>query len=206
MEKTRLLLIFTRNPELGKCKTRLASVIGERAALEIYLLLLQRTAAATQGLSADKMVCYSEQVEEQDLWDPHIYRKTVQQGSTLGERMENAFREGFTRGYKQIIIIGSDLYDLRESDLETAFHLLEENDCVIGPATDGGYYLLGMKAPEPNVFRNKDWGSGTVLDETVSDLKNKKLAFLPLKNDVDEYEDIQNIPAFLAFIKQFKND
>lgn len=206
MEKTRLLLIFTRNPILGKCKTRLARTVGDNTALEIYLMLLRQTVAATKGLMTDKMVCYSELLVEQDLWDPRIYAKDVQQGSTLGERMQHAFSKGFASGYKEIIIIGSDLYDLQQADLEMAFGLLENNDFVIGPAADGGYYLLGMKTLDPQVFSNKDWGGNSVLKDTLDDLKNRKLALLPVKNDVDVYEDILEIPAFRPFVKHMKND
>ena len=201
MEKSRLLLIFTRNPELGKCKTRLARTVGEEAALEIYKILLAQTDAATRGLATEKWVCYTEHVAEQDQWDPQVYRKIEQRGSTLGERMEHAFREGFANGYKDVVIIGSDLYDLSQADLEEAFNLLGENDFVIGPAADGGYYLLGMKAPCDRLFHNKDWGSPSVLEDTVQDLENKKVAFLPVKNDVDVYEDLLGIPAFQPYIK-----
>ena len=206
MEKNRLLLIFTRNPILGKCKTRLARTVGNNAALQIYMLLLRQTVKATKGLSVDKMVCYSDQLVAHDLWDSGIYDKEVQQGGTLGERMEHAFRKGFADGYKEIIIIGSDLYDLRQADLEKAFELLDNNDFVIGPAADGGYYLLGMKNLDPQIFSNKDWGGNSVLHDTLADLKNRKLAFLPAKNDVDVYEDLLDIPAFHRFTKHIKND
>jgi len=196
-----LLLILTRNPELGKCKTRLAAKIGDRAALQVYAFLLDHTRSITQGLSMEKWVLYSEEIWESDIWDNAIFQKRLQQGVDLGQRMEHAFREGFRAGFGNIVIIGSDLFDLSQGDLESAFSLLEENDHVLGPAEDGGYYLLGMKALEPKLFRGKAWSSDTVLADTLEDLKDKKVALLPERNDVDRYEDIKDIKAFAPFIK-----
>ena len=99
---------------MGKCKTRLARTVGDKAALEIYLMLLEKTVAATRNLAVDKWVYYSDHPVECDLWDPQIYKKAEQQGHNLGERMERAFREAFAGGYKAVVIVGSDLYDLRQ--------------------------------------------------------------------------------------------
>lgn len=196
-----LLLILTRNPELGKCKTRLAAEVGNQAALEIYGFLLRHTRAITLGLPMEKWVLYSEQIWEEDIWDPAIYQKKLQRGDDLGQRMENAFREGFRAGFGNIVIIGSDLHDLSQGDLETAFSLLEAHDHVLGPAQDGGYYLLGMKVLDQKVFRDKAWSSDTVLADTLVDLQGKKVALLPERNDVDHYKDIKDIKVFAPFIK-----
>jgi hypothetical protein len=117
-----------------------------------------------------------------------------------------AFEQGFAEGYNKIVIIGSDMYDLKQADLEEAFYRLESTDYVLGPALDGGYYLLGMKAAEPRLFRGKNWGSATVLKDTLNDLEGKSLALLPVKNDIDVYDDIKDIPVFKPFIKHLKND
>lgn len=204
--KDRLLLIFTRNPELGKCKTRLAAVTGDEAALEIYRFLLRHTVSVTRNLRMAKRVCYTEAIRQKDYWGPDIYQKVLQQGNDLGERMLTAFEQGFAEGYGKIVIIGSDMYDLSTADLEEAFYRLESTDYVLGPAMDGGYYLLGMKAPTPRLFIRKNWGSATVLENTLKDLEGESLALLPIKNDIDVYEDIKDIPAFKPFIKHLKND
>ncbi len=196
-----LLLIFTRNPELGKCKTRLAATVGKQSALNIYKFLLQHTANFTKNIYATKQVLYSEEIWDNDTWDNTIYDKKLQHGNDLGERMFNAFADGFNAGYERIIVIGSDMYDLSHEDLENAFIALNTNNYVIGPATDGGYYLLGMKTITPSLFKNKDWGKETVLDDTLNDLKNTKTHILKAKNDVDLYEDIKDIDAFKPFIK-----
>jgi len=202
MKKKNLLLIFTRNPELGKCKTRLAATIGDHAALEIYNLLLKHTVFITKNLTATKEVHYSTKIEENDIWSSKIYDKKLQQGEDLGERMYTAFDQGFASGYTNIIIIGSDMYDLDQSDIEHAFKALETHDYVIGPAEDGGYYLLGMKILNPNVFQNKSWGTPTVLQNTLNDLQQTNIKLLEERNDVDYVEDIQHYEIFKPYIKQ----
>lgn len=196
-----LLLIFTRNPELGKCKTRLAATVGNEAALAIYKFLLSHTVALTTNLTVKKQVWYSEDIWNDDVWDSTIFEKKLQKGANLGERMAHAFQEGFEKGFEKIIIIGSDMYDLNQESLENAFIALNNSDIVLGPATDGGYYLLGMKKWTPEPFKNKDWGQNTVLQDTLNDLKNKNIHLMDVKNDVDVYEDIQHIAAFQPFLK-----
>ena len=202
----KLLLIFTRNPQLGKCKTRLAAKIGAENALDIYKFLLQHTVAITQDSTPNKRVYYSEEIWEEDIWNPKFYTKMLQKGNDLGERMKHAFEEGFRDGYEKIIIIGSDIYDLSQQDIEAAFLALEDHDFVIGPAKDGGYYLLGMKTLKPKLFQNKEWGTTTVLEDTLQDLSNETVCHLPLKNDIDVLEDILDIEVFQPYLKQIKND
>lgn len=199
-----LLLIFTRNPELGKCKTRLAAKIGNEAALDVYKFLLGHTAKITKNLKADKYVYYSEKIWENDIWPTSIFTKKLQDGEDLGKRMFNAFKDGFDEGFKKIIIIGSDLFDLSQPDIEMAFDELENNNFVIGPAKDGGYYLLGMKKLKQKLFKNKDWGKETVLNSTLTDLKNEEYALLEERNDIDYYEDIAHVKAFQPFIEHLK--
>lgn len=200
-KRKRLLLIFMRNPEFGKCKTRLAAAIGKKAALRIYEFLLEHTESICRNLDVDKRVCYSEYVVPDDIWNHAVFQKTVQKGEDLGQRMDRAFRTGFSDGYKEIILIGTDMYDLSQADLEWAFQQLESCDYVLGPAEDGGYYLLGMKAPEARLFQNKTWGSSTVLEDTLADLTGERVCLLPRKNDIDTYEDIRDRPEFLPFLK-----
>ncbi len=205
-EENNLLLIFTRNPELGKCKTRLAAKIGDPSALEVYKFLLEHTVNLTQFLNSKKYVYYSEEIWEQDVWDNSKFQKKLQIGDDLGERMANAFSDGFENGFKKIVIIGSDMYDLSQSDLEKAFFSLDDHDYVIGPAEDGGYYLLGMRVENPKLFQGKVWGTESVLKDTLKDLAGEKIMLLPEKNDVDHYEDIMDTEAFQPFLKHMPND
>ena len=196
-----LLIIFTRNPELGKVKTRLAKAIGEENALTIYKTLLDRTERTTRNLSCDKAVYYSVKIREHDIWDASIYQKHQQHGDDLGVRMHNAFFEAFNNNYDKVVIIGSDLYDLNPSHINEAFKELDKNDIVIGPAHDGGYYLLAMKSLYSQVFKNKNWGTSTVFKDTLKDLKNKDFHLLETLNDIDVYNDLKNIQAFKKYLK-----
>lgn len=199
-----LLLILTRNPELGKCKTRLAAKVGDTAALNIYKFLLDHTVKFTRNLEVEKWVYYSEEIWEDDIWSNDVYQKKLQVGKDLGERMMNAFKEGFQAGFENIIVIGSDMFHLKQSDLEEAFSKFKDHNYVVGPAEDGGYYLLGMKSLKTELFQNKNWGTNTVLRDTLSDIKKEKVALLDEKNDVDYYEDIKDIKAFEPFLKYIK--
>ncbi len=197
-----LLLIFTRNPELGKCKTRLAATIGDMAALDIYNFLLAHTVWVTQGLMVKKQVYYSDTIWENDIWDSTIYEKKLQTGNDLGERMAHAFAAGFKEGFQKIVIIGSDLYDLEQADLELAFEELDHLDYVLGPALDGGYYLLGMKQMNTKLFENKLWGTENVLKASLDDLKNETVGLLKAKNDIDIFEDIKDMEVFQPFLNR----
>ena len=196
-----LLIVFTRNPELGKVKTRLAKTIGNATALKIYIFLLERTRDIAVQVSADKAVYYSVKVRENDIWDANNFQKHQQVGEDLGIRMLHAFKNGFKAGYEKVMIIGSDLYDLTAETIENAFIALEDNEVVIGPAEDGGYYLLGMNSLEEKVFKNKNWGTETVRKNTLEELKDKKVFLLGELNDVDVFEDIEHHPAFQTFLK-----
>lgn len=188
------LIIFTRNPELGKCKTRLAKTIGDEAALKIYKHLLQHTAKISEDVNADKFVFYSEHIHKNDDWDTNIFRKKLQQGDDLGIKMENAFTELFGLGYDRVLIIGSDLLDLDANTINSAFEQLNQHDVVIGPAKDGGYYLLGMKTLNQNIFKNKSWGTETVLKDTLNNLKDNTIFMLNELNDIDTFEDLKDHP------------
>lgn len=195
-----LLLIFTRNPELGKVKTRLAKTVGNEIALGIYTFLLHKTKEIAIDVNADKAVYYSVKIRENDIWNAENFQKHQQIGEDLGVRMQHAFQNGFDAGYEKIIIIGSDLYDLKSGDIEKAYEYLNSKDVVLGPAKDGGYYLLGLKTVYPKIFKNKAWGTETVRKETLQDLQDKKVHLLHELNDVDIIEDIEHHKAFQKFL------
>ena len=196
-----LLLIFTRNPELGKAKTRLAKTVGDEKALEIYKFLLDKTKEITSKVTSDKAVYYSVKIRENDIWDAKSYQKHQQVGEDLGIRMLNAFKHSFAAGYQKVMIIGSDLFDLTSENIENAFQQLDSNDVVLGPAEDGGYYLLGMNALQEDIFKNKDWGTASVRKDTLIDLQDKAVFLLKELNDVDVFEDIEHHSAFQQFLQ-----
>lgn len=192
MKQPELLILFIRNPELGKVKTRLAASVGPEAALDIYVRLLRHTKAVTQHLTVDKVVFYSDKVEQGDLWPDELYQKKLQPLGNLGEKMAAAFSAAFAEGYSSVVIIGSDCQQLTENIVEQAFQELQEHDIVIGPALDGGYYLLGMRQFYPELFRNKRWSTEHVFPDTIQDIKQLQVSYslLPQLSDVDYIEDL----------------
>jgi hypothetical protein len=186
-----LLLLFVRKPILGKCKTRLAQSIGEEKALEVYQHLLEHTATVVKNVKADKQVLYADEIGENDAWDEAIFEKYKQVGKDLGERMHHAFAQGFERGYKNIIIMGSDLFTISQDEVNAAFQAFQRAEVVIGPAEDGGYYMLGLNEMNEAVFENKNWSTEEVLSQTLADITDKELSLLEEKNDIDTFEDLK---------------
>ncbi|MGA9639452.1 TIGR04282 family arsenosugar biosynthesis glycosyltransferase [Flavobacterium sp.] len=189
--KTKALIIFTRNPELGKVKTRLAKSIGDPQALQVYKDLLQHTMEQTQNLDSDNYVFYDTKVIENDIWNSDIYFKKVQAKGDLGNKMQMAFEMLFDLGYQKCIIIGSDLFDLKTAIINKAFDSLDIKEVVLGPAEDGGYYLLGLNQSNTAIFQNKPWGTSTVLEMTLNDLKQHSVHLLETLNDIDTIEDLE---------------
>lgn len=185
------LLIFIRNPALGKVKTRLARTLGDEEALRIYLFLLEKTRIAALNCKAERWVCYSDFADQDDLWFPDYFQKKIQQSGNLGQRMEAAFQTAFEDGAQKVVIVGSDCPELSGSALDQAFAALDSADFVLGPVPDGGYYLLGMKAFEPGVFYDIEWSTDTVLEKTIEKIKavQKDFLLLPLLSDIDTAED-----------------
>lgn len=197
----KLLLIFTKNPVLGKCKTRLAQSVGDKTALDIYQFLLEHAVTITKDISVDKWVYYSDEIWEDDIWDSQRYHKRLQRGTDLGQKMFHAFQEAFAHGYDKVVIMGCDIYEMQAEDIRAGFESLDTNNIVIGPAEDGGYYLLGMTSLRKDVFENKNWGTASVLADTLRNLQDEKFVLLEERNDVDTLEDIENHPDFQVFLK-----
>lgn len=187
--KETALIIFARKPELGKVKTRLAAGIGEPAALEVYLRLLDHTRQVAIGSTCDIHVFLTVPIED-SFWEGCDLH---QQGEgDLGQKMQAAFSFLFTRGYAKVVIIGSDCPDLSSADIKTSFEMLHEVQVVIGPAFDGGYYLLGMNKIIPELFEDIAWSTSSVLDQTQKIAHKLGLAtfLLPPKADIDLVDDL----------------
>lgn len=185
------LIIFVKNPELGKVKTRLAATVGDESALNIYKQLLNYTKQITKDLTQEKWVFYSDRVDNDDIWDNADYNKTVQSGHDLGQKMLNAFKFCFDKGYGKVSIIGSDIMEINQSIIQKAFTTLDEKDIVIGPAKDGGYYLLGMNDLYSSLFHNKKWSTESVFHDTILDIARLELNHIELDilNDIDTESD-----------------
>ena len=185
------LIIFIKNPQWGKAKTRLAKTTGNDQALAIYLRLLNYTREVTKQASADKFLFYSDFICFDDEWNSTIFIKEKQKGNDLGERMANAFQYAFSQGASNVVIIGSDCAELTPAIIENAFSALEESSLVFGPAKDGGYYLLGMNKFHLPIFEQKPWSQANLLDVTLEQVKQIGLShkLLPELSDVDTEQD-----------------
>lgn len=189
--KSKHLIIFVKNKIPGKVKTRLAAGIGQEKAMEVYDKLLAHTHASSRCLDCDKTVFFSEQIEEDGLWADGNFALALQYGRDLGDRMQQAFDAQFAKGAERVCIIGSDTFEIKAEIIQEAFKKLQDHDIVIGPARDGGYYLLGMKELQPELFHNKSWSTEGVLSQTLSDIQQLQLSYalLPELNDIDQKED-----------------
>lgn len=185
------LLIFIKNPEKGKVKTRIAQTAGEERALQIYLELLRHTREVALEADARRILFYSDFIPDKDDWPSQDFQKMVQHGTDLGERMSNAFLLGLIRPDDKAVIIGSDCASLTAEIIEEAFAKLEEYSFVVGPATDGGYYLLGMQHHTPEIFQEIEWSTEEVLSATLHKIKalGKTYFLLPELSDIDFEED-----------------
>jgi len=188
-----LLLIFIKNPKPGKVKTRLAETVGKDKAYQVYLDLLNYTISEAMKVDSARQVWYSFYIDREDKIDEDSFQKSVQSGKDLGEKMMNAFAQGFKDGYGKIVIIGSDCPEIAASIIEDAFEKLDAFDVVLGPSEDGGYYLLGMRQLIPELFSNIDWSTERVLQQTMVAIQQKKLTWhqLPVLNDIDTEEDLK---------------
>ncbi|HEY8402479.1 MAG TPA: TIGR04282 family arsenosugar biosynthesis glycosyltransferase [Cytophagaceae bacterium] len=192
-DNKRLLMVFVQNALLGKMKSKLAKEIGEKQAIEIYLTLLNHTHIISNKPYWDKAVLYSQYIEYNDIWKQSGFFQFVQEGKDKGARMHHAFRLAFNIDYERVVLINSDCLELSEEILQNAFKALEANDVVIGPASDGGYYLIGMNKLYPELFENKVWGDENVLTDTILDLRRLNLSYhlLETLTGMEEQEGVK---------------
>ncbi|MGI4873835.1 MAG: TIGR04282 family arsenosugar biosynthesis glycosyltransferase [Janthinobacterium lividum] len=192
------LLIFAREPVLGRVKTRLAAGIGAEAALAVYRELLALTAAAVAAAQLPATVWLAEApfpptapAAPRPEW-PGLPWRVQPAADSLGTRMADAFAEAFAGGAARVVIIGTDCPGLSAALLRQAFEHLTTHDLVLGPADDGGYYLLGMNKLHPELFGNKKWSTATVLPDTLADAArlHLRVAQLPTLHDVDSAQDL----------------
>lgn len=189
---SKLLIVFAKNPELGKVKTRLAKTFGDQAAFDIYLKMMEITHRAISDLANCTIHIYCSNALCDKYWNG--YTKFLQKGDDLGERMYYAFHHSFNSGFEKVICIGTDLPDITSEIIESGFNALDKADVVFGPAKDGGYYLIAMKRMIPEVFKNKPWSQSTLLNVTTEELDSLhiKWELLETLNDIDTIEDLRD--------------
>lgn len=183
------LIVFQKNKILGKVKTRLAESIGNEVALVCYTQMIEFTHQQLLNTEADIHLFYSDFFEPTTLDNCQTH---IQTGNDLGERMFNAFKEMKSIGYSQVVIIGTDCLELTSEMINDAFKALNSTDYVLGPAFDGGYYLLGLTELNDELFLNKEWSNDKVFQTTIDVIQqqNKTVFLLEKLNDIDTFEDL----------------
>lgn len=192
------VIVFQKFPEPGKVKTRLAKSIGNEKATNLYRFLIDHTHQQLTALGAAVFVFHKGPVPKSDY--PAIqYSFHPQEGEDLGAKMDHAFQTVFQKGFKKALIIGTDCYELQAQHLEKAFSELDHLDLVLGPARDGGYYLMGLKTHVPQLFQGIAWSTGTVLETTLKKAEDSglKTTLLETLSDVDRYEDLGELRDML---------
>jgi hypothetical protein len=184
------IIIFIKNPVLGKVKTRLAASVGVEKALRIYEAMLENARLASLQIPATRYVYYSDFIPTADAWETTDFIKKIQQGGDLGERMSNAISGTLTL-HEKAVLFGGDIPGLNAGIVNAALLALEEHDFVIGPALDGGYYLIGMKKSQPAVFQGIAWSSPQVFEQTMQAIQRLGASCycLPPLSDIDYAED-----------------
>lgn len=184
------IITFIKNPELGKAKTRLASTLGKEKALQIYLALLGHTREVVSSITARRLLFYSSFIDTGDEWPATLFDKHLQINGGLGDKMAAAFKQAFQQA-GPVLIVGSDCAQLSSDILNEAIKQLRENDMVIGPAEDGGYYLLGMNQFQADLFKGINWSTAQVLSQTIAKIEKIEASYhlLPTLSDIDYEED-----------------
>lgn len=190
-EERRLLMVFAKNIMPGHVKTRLARRTGKDKAVQIYRILLQYTRNITLETDVDRQIWYDRFEPDAPIFSRDHFLPRIQYGKGLGERMKFAFQQAFKEGYQRAVIIGTDCAELTSKTISEAFDMLQDREVVLGPAEDGGYYLLGMKAFYPILFENISWGTNRVFAQTTRHLKEKGIDYGRLEQlrDVDHWSD-----------------
>ena len=191
------LILFLKYPEKGKVKTRLSKDIGNEKALLIYKKSVSELLNQLDSNNYDISIYYCPENKNDEVkkWInlPDI-KYLAQSGDDLGIRMLNAFKDSISLKYAKTVIIGTDCLEITNSLLSQSFDLLDDSDLVLGPATDGGYYLIGLKAVVDTIFQDIHWSTEKVLKQTIKKAKEIKLSykFLDFLSDIDTLEDLNN--------------
>jgi uncharacterized protein len=204
-KKNKAVILFARDPVLGQVKTRLSSSFDDETILRLYTCFVEDSlekirqvdnADCFVGISPSNISGFFNGIEDSDM------RLFIQQGKDLGDKMRQAFVDRFSDGYKKVVIIGSDSPSLPVSYINQALN--SDMDLMLGPSTDGGYYLIAMTGKVSEVFDGITWGTEQVLDETLNRVKKAgvSLELLPVWYDVDFPEDLKFLKTHLELITQ----
>lgn len=194
------LIVFTRYPEPGKAKTRLIPVLGKTGAANLHRLMAQKAIARALSLQNSRRLSVeihhasgSQQQMQDWLGTNIIYQNQID--GDLGAKMTAAFQQSFNSGVDKAAIIGTDCPALKVEIMAQAFDKLSQHDLVLGPATDGGYYLIGLRRSIPELFSGIKWGTSEVFASTQAIAQNigLNIGYLPTLADIDLPEDLLSL-------------
>ncbi len=191
------VIFFVKIPERGSVKTRLAASLGSNVAVTLYKAFVSDILDMLKkgGYPLSVAFCPGHKREKAEKWLGSDFHLMPQRGESLGERMKNAFDEVFGADTEKSLIIGSDTPDLPCAFMDEAFLALRENDVVIGPSVDGGYYLIGFRKESfcPALFEGISWSTSDVLNQTLSRCadRNLRVHLLPRLRDIDTFDDLR---------------
>lgn len=192
VEDSRRVVVFLKAPRPGEVKTRLAADLDPPAAAAIYRVLVERTLAVVAGAwQVELRYAPDDAREEIAPWLRPGWRGAAQGGGDLGVRLERAVSDAMGGGVNRVVLVGTDCPELGTADIEEAWRDLELHDVVLGPATDGGYWLIGLRRRWPELFRDIPWSTDRVLATTRARAAGAglRLALLRERADVDTLED-----------------
>jgi uncharacterized protein len=197
MHSDRLIILFIKAPLPGSVKSRLAAGIGPEAAAHLYRRFILDTVDVLVETGYGVRICYFPP-DAAGLVAEMVGREWAllpQAGADLGERMANAFHDVFSAGYERAVLVGSDIPELNHAIITEAFDALERNDAVLGPAADGGYYLIGFRKESmaPGAFHGIAWSTAAVFEETkrILEAESLRVHVLPMLHDMDSAEDLK---------------
>lgn len=201
--KLNALIVFLKFPHPGDVKTRLSKDIGPNHAAILYSMLVEEILHTIEGAAPYDIFYYCDtnaSIEDYESWIS-IKNIVFQSKGHLGEKIFNAFDDVFHRGYDRVVIIGTDCITLTKTDILSAFTYLQNTDVVIGPASDGGYYLLGLREATKALFEDISWSTRAVLPQTLKICEDchYSVCQLDVKSDVDSIEDLKKTP-FISFV------
>jgi rSAM/selenodomain-associated transferase 1 len=202
MDTSSCILFFVKYPTPGRTKTRLAKTIGNKNAIKLYRQFVTDILNMLKEINCKTTICFEakNKLDKFKQWLGEDLEYTPQQGNNIGSRMRNALQWAYDAGYSKAILIGSDSPDLQQHQIRKALTALDNNDAVIGPSSDGGYYLIGFKKSSfaPEIFEDISWSTGKELDETMdlfSKMENYTASILEKWHDIDTASDLKSLLA-----------
>ncbi|MCP3927344.1 MAG: glycosyltransferase [Desulfobacterales bacterium] len=193
-----ITIIFLRAPEKGKVKTRLSKGLSDNLVLDLYKGFIKDIVKEVSAVSDILLYCHPPDKKDviSELFD-NKYIIFPQKGDDIGQKMFNAFTETFENNFDKVVLIGTDIPEIKSNIIEQSFNMLDQYDSVIGPSEDGGYYLIGFGKDtlEQSAFENIDWSTSSVFEETseIIKSKNKSYFLLPKLNDIDTIDDLKDL-------------